>query len=152
MKATYVWLPIVVISSFLAGTLVTAGRAQQSARKPPKYIEVDYMKAAPGHENEYVKLEQEQWKPMHQERIKQGKLHAWYFFGVDFPSGSENKYNFITINAFDQWGQMENPYADLAQLFQKAHPGASLQDLGAQTGKARDIVRSEVWELIDEAE
>ena len=152
MKARYVWLPVVIVLSFLAGTLVTTGRAQQSARKPPKYIEVDYMKVQPGHEEEYVKLEQEQWKPMHQERIKQGKIRSWYLFGVNFPSGSETKYNFVTINTFDQFGQLENPYADFEQLAGKVHPGTNLEDLGARTGKARDMVRSEVWELIDQAE
>jgi hypothetical protein len=107
MKARYLWLPVVIVSSFLAGTLVSTGRAQTSPRKPPKYIQVDYMKVQPGNEGDYMKVEQEGWKPIHQERIKQGKLHSWYFFGVDFPSGTETKYNYVTVNTFDQWGQVE---------------------------------------------
>jgi hypothetical protein len=152
MKAKYLWLPLVIVSSFIAGTLVPTGRAQQGAQKPPKYIEVDYMKATPGHENEYVKLEQEQWKPIHQERIKQGKIRSWYFFGVRYPSGSESKYDFVTVNTFDQFGQMENPYPDLDKLITKVHPGMNLDDFGSRTTKSRDLVRSEVWELIDQSE
>jgi hypothetical protein len=152
MKATYIWLPAVIILSFVAGTLVPTGRAQQGTHKPPKYIEVDYMKATPGHEDEYVRLEQEQWKPIHQERIKQGKLHSWYLFGVRYPSGSEAKYDFVTVNTFEQFGQMENPYSDLSTLVPKVHPGINLEDFGNRTTKARDIVRTEMWELIDQVE
>jgi len=152
MKTTYVWLPVVIVSSFIAGTLVPIGRAQQTLKKPPKYVEVNYMKAAPGHENEYMKLEQEQWKPIHAERIKQGKVRSWYFFEVRFPSGTESKYDFVTVNTFDQFGQMENPYGDFDQLIRKVHPGMNLDDFGSRTNKARDLVRSEVWELIDQIE
>jgi hypothetical protein len=152
MKARYFWLPVVIASSFLAGTLVSTGRAQQSPRKPPKYIQVDYMKVQPANENDYVKLEQEQWKPIHQERIKQGKIRSWYFFGVGFPSGSETKYNFVTVNTFDQWGQLENPYADSVPMVQKVHPGTNIDEFLTRTSKARELVRTEVWELIDQAE
>ena len=152
MKARYLWLPVVIVSSFLAGTLVNTGRAQTSPRKPPKYIQVDYMKVQPANEGDYMKVEQEGWKPIHQDRIKQGKLHSWYFFGVDFPSGTEAKYNYVTVNTFDQWSQIENPYADLGTMVQKAHPGTNVDDFFARTSKARELVRSEMWELIDQAE
>ena len=152
MKARYLWLPVVIVLSFLAGTLVGTGRAQTSPRKPPKYIQVDYMKVQPANEDDYVKVEKEGWKPIHQERIKQGKIHSWYFFGVNFPSGTEAKYNYVTVNTFDQWGQLENPYADLGTMVQKAHPGTNMDEFFAHTSKARDIVRTEMWELIDQAE
>jgi hypothetical protein len=54
----YLWLPVVIVSSFLAGTLVGTGRAQTSPRKPPKYIQVDSMKVQPANEDDYVKVEQ----------------------------------------------------------------------------------------------
>jgi hypothetical protein len=152
MRAKYIWLPLVILSSFIAGTLVPTGRAQQGAAKPPKYVEIDYMKATPGHEDEYVKLEQEQWKPIHQERIKEGKIRSWYFFNVRFPSGSESKYDFVTVNTYDQFGQIEDPYADADKLFSKVHPGIKMEDFASRTTQARDLVRSEVWQLIDQAE
>ena len=66
MKAGYLWLLVVIVSSFLAGTLVGTGRAQTSPRKPPKYIQVDSMKVQPANEDDYVKVEKEGWKPIHQ--------------------------------------------------------------------------------------
>jgi hypothetical protein len=77
---------------------------------------------------------------------------SWYFFEVRFPSGTESKYDFVTVNTFDQFGQMENPYGDFDQLIRKVHPGMNLDDFGSWTNKARDLVRSEVWELIDQVE
>jgi hypothetical protein len=152
MKPIHVWLPVVIVTSFVGGTLVPSGKAQQKSPKPPKYIEMSFMKTDGAREADYVKLEQEQWKPLHQERIKQGKIRSWYFFGVRSPSGSEVKYNFVTVNTYDQFGQMENPYADLDQVIKKVHPGVNMDDFFNRTTKSRDIVRNEVWELIDQAE
>ena len=53
MKARYIWLPLVIVSAFLAGTLVPIGKTQQ---KPPKYIEVTYMRVDPSRESDYVKF------------------------------------------------------------------------------------------------
>ena len=100
MKARYLWLPVVIASSFLAGTLVGTGRAQTSPRKSPKYIQVDYMKVQPANEDDYVKGEKGGVETDPPGADQQGKLHSWYFFGVDFPSGTETKYNHITVNTF----------------------------------------------------
>ena len=51
-----------------------------------------------------------------------------------------------------QWGQLENPYADLGAMVQKTHPGTNMDEFFAHTTKAREIVRTEMWELIDQAE
>ncbi len=149
MKARYVWLPLVIVSSFLAGTLVPAANTQQ---KPPKYFEIDYMKVDPIKESDYLKLEREQWKPLHQERIKEGKIRSWYLFGIQFPSGTDEKYNYVTVNAFDQFGQLEDPYADADKLLAKVHPGMKVDDFLSRTVQGRNLVRSEVWVLIDQAE
>jgi hypothetical protein len=147
MKARYVWLPLVIVSAFLAGTLVPIGKTQQ---KSPKYIEVTYMKVDPSRESDYVKLERELWKPLHQERIKEGKLRAWHLFGVKFPFGTDEKYSYVTMNTFDELSQLENP--GIEQLLGKVHPGLKPDDFINRTFKSRDLVRGEVWVLIDQAE
>jgi hypothetical protein len=149
MKARYIWLPLVIVSAFLAGTLVPIGKTQQ---KPPKYIEVTYMKVDPSRESDYVKFEREQWKPLHQERIKEGKLSSWHLFGVKFPFGTAEKYSYVTMNTFDQFSQLENSAASIEQVFGKVHPGVKPEDFISRTFKSRDLVRGEVWVLIDQAE
>ena len=67
--------------AFFAGTLVPIGSqrsstvlAQAPQAKPPKYLEVDYMKVQPGKDSDYLRVEQQIWKPMHQERIRKGQV------------------------------------------------------------------------------
>lgn len=149
MRASYFWMPVVAVTSFFAGTLVPA---VSTDTKSAKYIEVDYMKTNPGKDADYLKIEQEMWKPLHQERIKQGLVRSWSLYRVQFPSGAAEKYDYVTVNAFDQFGQLENPYANFDKVLTKVHPGVKVDDLGDRTEKARSLVRSEVWVLIDKAE
>jgi hypothetical protein len=53
-------MPLVAVTSFLAGTLAPG---VSSDTKSPKYFEVDYMKVNPGKEADYLKVEREDWKP-----------------------------------------------------------------------------------------
>ena len=59
-----------VPAAFLVVSL-TSGAITQAP--PPVYV-ISYMKAAPGRTQDYQRLEQEIWKPMHQERIRAGQM------------------------------------------------------------------------------
>ena len=54
---------------FIAGTAFSQGNP---------VMEIAYMKVPPHGAEEYISMEQEIWKPVHQERIKNGKLLGWY--------------------------------------------------------------------------
>jgi hypothetical protein len=110
------------------------------------------MKVNPGKEADYLKAEQEMSKPLHQERIKEGQVRWWYLFALRFPSGTEEKYDYVTINGFDQFGQLENPYANADKLLAKVHSGMKVDEIIDRTEKTRNLVRSEVRVLIDQAE
>jgi hypothetical protein len=81
------------ILAFFAGALVPNGGMQHAAvamqvaaqPKSPKYVEIDYMKVEPGKDSDYVRLEKEIWKPLHQQRIKNGQLRSWAVYGLRFP-------------------------------------------------------------------
>ena len=149
MRATYFWTPLVAVTSFFAGTLVPIASTDT---KSAKYFQVDYMKVSPGKDTEYLKVEREMWKPLHQERIKGGRLRSWSLYGLQFPSGTEEKYDYITVNAFDEFGQLENPFANADKMLAKVHPGEKVEDFLDRTEKSRSLVRSEVWVLVDRAE
>ena len=149
MRANYFWMPLVAATSFLAGTLAPG---VSSDTKSPKYFEVDYMKVNPGKEADYLKLEREDWKPLHQERIKAGQIRSWSLYALQFPSGTDEKYDYVTVNAFDQFGQLENPYANAQTMFARVHPGVKVNEFLDRTEKTRNLVRSEVWVLVDKAE
>ena len=65
-------VPALIPTAFLLGTFVNTGFTQQAANPP--IVEVACMKVEPGKNAEYLALEHDIWKPMHQERIKQGRM------------------------------------------------------------------------------
>ncbi len=149
-------LALIIGASFLAGTMVPSAGTQSSATPKPsdavKYVEVSYMKVDPAKTTEYLKVEQDLWKPLHQELVKKGQVKSWTLYGVQFPSGTDEKYDFVTVNAFTQFGQLENPYADFDQVLPKIHPDMKVEDFLSRTESSRRLVRSEIWAVIDHAE
>jgi len=150
---------LATISAFFAGALFPTGATQRVAAmqtapplKSPKYLEIDYMKVEPEKNNDYLHLERDVWKPLHQERIKNGQVRSWALYGMRFPFGTEEKYDYVTVAAYDRFAQLENPYVGVDQMWGKLHPNSKPEELVRQTGSARKMVRSEIWELVDEAQ
>jgi hypothetical protein len=149
MKPKHIGLALVIALSFLVGTLVPRVSSQTNANK---YLEVDYMKVESGNDEEYLKVEQDLWKPIHKERLKNGAIKSWALYGLRFPSGEDEKYNYMTVNVFDKFDRLEDPYGNFPELMKKAHSGKDMGDLINRTGKSRRLVRSEVWVQIDRVE
>jgi hypothetical protein len=153
MRFKEVLWPLSIVLAFFAGTSMpprTILRAQSAPATSPRYVQVDFMKALPGKEPEYVRLERDTWKPLHQARIRNGQLRSWAFFSVRFPSGADEKYDFVTINTYDRFGQIEEPLANFERLFASVHPNKSIGELSSATDAARRLIRSEMWQLVDE--
>ncbi|MGI9174130.1 MAG: hypothetical protein ACR2GR_02265 [Rhodothermales bacterium] len=117
---------------------------------PSRYALIDFMRVKPGGEEAYISLERDGAKPVHQERVKEGKIDSWRLYGLMLPSGTEYGYNYGTAGFFDSLTALEDP--DLEELISRVHEGADLSELMGRVFAARDLVRSELWELIDHAE
>jgi hypothetical protein len=118
-----------------------------SQENETSYIEIDYMKVNRASQVEYVKLEKEIWKPIHQERVSAGKIVGWYLYRVSYPGGTEVHHNYTTVTVYRTFKDMENSYP--LETWRKVHPNLSTTDLWRKTGNARDLVRSEVWRRLD---
>lgn len=112
------------------------------------YVEVDYMKAKSG---EYVALEKDIWKALHQERIKNGDIVGWYLYSVRFPYGEGVKYDYVTVTIYDDLAKLEEPYKDFEAWVKKVHPDMDVNKLNEKTSASRDLVWGEVFTIIDEA-
>lgn len=108
------------------------------------YIAVDYMKVAPGQDAAYLALEQE-WKPVHQSRIDAGRAMGWYLFEVLSPTGTEADHNYVTVRVYDSFDHLENPFS--AEILAAALPGVDLTEMNNRTLRARDLVRSETYQV-----
>ncbi len=87
------------------------------------------------------------WKKIHQVRIDEGTLAGWGLYSLIFPGGSNNEYNFATVNEYGVFKDLND--FDLEGLVKKAGLGMSINEVGNMTEAARDLVHSEVWYLID---
>ncbi len=101
-------------------------------------IEVGLMKVKPGDASNYVELEQKIWKPIHQERINQGKLVGWILYQVMY-TGTDDPYNYATVNVYANPANLENRTQGID--VEKVHPGIDIQKEYEKTLKAREMVQ-----------
>lgn len=108
------------------------------------FLKVDYLKADGVNITNYLELEQELWKPIHQERINRGIIKSWNLYGV-VAGGPDSKYNFIVANLFDEFGKID--YYDIESIITDVHPDVNVDDFMDQTHNSREVVHTEIWEV-----
>ena len=126
----------------------SAVNAQQASQPPTQFVVLDYMKVAPGKAADYVRLEQQVFKPLHQQRVKNKEMVAWALYQVPFTADKHREYDYVTANVYDNIAATEA--TGMMAAFQRLHPGKAGTSLIAQTGAARTTVRSEIWQLLDQ--
>ncbi len=119
--------------------LTTAEEEEQATL----YVSVDCMKAAqPG----YPDLERELWQPMHQERVRQGKINGWALYWVMFGDRSRCDYYMVTSYLGEE---QLNAGPSFDAVFAAVHKGRNFEKAMARTWAARQHVASELLLLID---
>jgi hypothetical protein len=87
------------------------------------------------------------WGKIHDLRIKDGTLASWMLLARIFPGGSDYPYNYVTVNGYSRFKDLNG--FDVAALFKRSGLGMSLNEFGDRTAKARDLVKGEIWVLVD---
>ena len=155
-----------VVVSFCVGSLVTPVWTQgqtgsqpaqpssaaptQAAAAKPTFMMVEFMKVAEGKEAEWLKLERETWKPLHKLRIADGTIKSWAALAQAVPGDDSNGPTVATVTTFSGWPDPTK--TNWEALMKKAHPDADVPKIFAQTEAARRIVRSEIWQVLDQTE
>jgi len=116
-------------------------------KEPAQYIQVNFMKVEPGMESEYEELEKDIWLPIHNESILLRKTVGWGLWSALFPRGAGRPYQYITLNTFSDYSYVFE--LDFSIPFRAIHPDKDYSEISEKTRKARTIVRSELWDLID---
>lgn len=104
---------------------------------------VSYMKVEPGQWDTYLEVE-EAWSKLHQKSIDSGYLTEWRLHEKMF-HGSEDEYDFITVNVYADWA-----------TFEKGFPDGYFDQMGEEmlkkTGESRKMIRQEVYTMAIGAE
>jgi hypothetical protein len=119
----------------------------RSAPVPFRYAVMDFMKVRPGMIDEYLEVEREDWKPLHQVLTDEGNRVGWALWDYLVPGGTGSDHDFMTAMLFTDYASIKA--ANDGQAYLKAHPGKNLQASVARTRASRDVVRTEIWEVVD---
>ena len=112
----------------------------------PKFILINFMKSKPGMYNEYVKIEKEEWKKFHQHLADQGKTAGWGLWSMVLPGGTSSTHDFVTANRYSSFAQAGE--VNYGETYKAVYPEMDPQVAFDKADKARDLVKSEMWELI----
>jgi hypothetical protein len=144
-----------VVVSFSIGALVVPVATQGGQSNPPsaaanqpKFMMVEFMKLEAGKENDWVKLERDTWKPMHEMRVKDGSILSWAAIAQVMPGDESNGPVAATVTTFRGWPDPTK--TDWVGLIKRAHPQTQPDTIFNQAESARKIVRSEIWQVIDQ--
>jgi hypothetical protein len=134
-----------ILTLLLASSLfMPASVYSQSNSDESLYLKVDYFKAEGSDIGEYLFIELELWKNLHKERYARGIIKSWDFYAV-FSGEPDKPYNFIAINVFDDFSKID--YFDLESIIGEVYPDMKPNDLMERTRSAREVVRTEIWQV-----
>jgi hypothetical protein len=115
--------------------------------KVSKYFMMDYMDVHFGMEYAYQMMEDEVALPIHETRMEMDRMNGWELFSLIVPGGTEYGYNFATGNYYSDLRDFEFGFTE--EVIRQSHPGTDVNEINETFSETRDLVRSEVWELID---
>jgi hypothetical protein len=153
MKNRRIVLVAVGVVCFLAGSMIPSGLSAPPA--PPesqilKYRIVNCMKVKPGKYQQAMQNEGE-WKRIEEAYNAAGKKRGWAVLGNQF-GGSSDRCDYVTVDAFANWSDLENPYPDLENMFKKVFPDKDFNEFLQHTDDSHEIAHRDVLVLLDHAE
>lgn len=115
--------------------------------KPSRYFMLDYMRVRPGLEYTYQMMEDDNARPIHEYRIQNGNMEGWELFSLILPRGDAYGYNFATGNYFSHLRDVEFHFNE--EVIRQSSPDVNVAEFIENVENVRELVRSEVLELVD---
>lgn len=113
------------------------------------YVTVDLLKVPEGGDANYLQTKTSLWKPVHQALVKRGEQKSW-FLGARRFAGSGDPYNYMELRPRGSWEQVATSPKTVQSVFSQVHPDRSAEQIYKRTRSARDLVRTEIWTLVDQ--
>ena len=111
------------------------------------YFRLNQMRIKPGQQSGWNDVETKLWKPVMEARAADGELRGWATYSRVVPAGTDMPYQAITVDVFPSWDKMwrQKPIGDFVK---KAHPGMQLDDFLAKTDASRDLIHSDLFQVV----
>lgn len=97
-------------------------------------------------ESDYQRIEQNYWKPVHNERISRGLMHGWGLYTMIIPGGTERDYHWATVDYYDYFIDYMRSTDD---IMERIHGINKSQQYIQETEAKRDLLKAEIRELVD---
>jgi hypothetical protein len=98
--------------------------------------------------NDWMGVEQKVWKPMAELWVKDGSMRAWMVNRAVLPSGTDLKYQAMTVDVFPSWESVFKPRS-VSEIFKKIHPNLNMEETFERISKSRDLARRELLTIED---
>ena len=122
-----------------------------SSGKIGQDITVTFMQTLAG--QDAVGLESKWWKPIHKERIKRKVINSWEVLTKRFVAFGQTQldHDYVTWENYTTFSMIDDSYNTdtFTRAVEKAHPDVDFSKVNEATLNSRDILRSEIWELVD---
>jgi len=127
----------------------TRSWTKSKLQKPSKCIVVNFMKSKEGYRGKDIgAMENKYWKPLHQSRVDKGQMDDWAFYSLELPYGKNIGHNAVSVDFYQSIEQYFAPWYDEDEV-KKIHPTISFDDILKKTNEVRDLVKADVWMLVD---
>jgi hypothetical protein len=124
----------------LALSLIMIAACLVARAEEKSYLIINYMRVPDGQKVEdYLALEK-LWQRLHQKAVDTGFCKGWFLHRIE--GGSANR--FVTVEIFDSLDKYAQRWP--SSIREGLYNSAELEEM-RQTGKRRDLIRSEIWEV-----
>lgn len=117
---------------------------------PSRYLNANFMYAVPGEVADYLNLERDVAKPLHQHQVENNRMDGWSLNRLVFPTGTKVPYNFITTDYYSRLEQIEMGIT--REIIAEVHPDMNVNEFEEYADSIRERVWSDLWELVEFAE
>jgi hypothetical protein len=112
----------------------------------PQYAVVNYMKIPANGWEDWVEMETQFVKPVHEKNIAMGNRAGWLMASMVLPRGNGYPYQAATVDFYNTWEDMNK---DEGKVWEAVYPGMSQSGIGNRITATRTLVKAEVRKLVD---
>lgn len=108
------------------------------------YFVINEINVKPSNSNEYLRLNEEIYKPLFEEAIRNNNRVAWTLW-AKWP-GNMKGYHYASADGYTSLEQIDE--VDYLKYFQKIHPDKNIYQISKKVEELGTLVNSEMWKVI----